>query len=115
MATNFVQDGHIVTITAPAGGVSSGDGILVGALFGVALTDAAEGEAVNVQLSGAWSLPKASAAVFAQGGAVSWDSTAGQCVAPATGKVPVGTALVAAGSGTTSVVVRLDGTATAAA
>ena len=30
----FIQNGHVITITAPAGGVSSGDGVLVGSLFG---------------------------------------------------------------------------------
>lgn len=114
MATNFVQNGDIITVTAPAA-VSSGDGVLVGNLFGVALTDAASGASVNIQTRGVWTLPKLSTAVIAAGGAVSWDATGDECVAPGTGAYPIGTAVVAAGDGATSVTVRLDGVATAAA
>lgn len=31
---NFIQRGDVITVTAPTGGVSSGQGVLVGNLFG---------------------------------------------------------------------------------
>lgn len=33
---NFIQRGDMITVTAPTGGVTSGQGVLVGNLFGVA-------------------------------------------------------------------------------
>ena len=43
---NFVQPGNTITLTAPYA-VTSGDGLLVGAIFGVAAGTAAIGEAVD--------------------------------------------------------------------
>ena len=42
MAKNFIQDGDIITVAAPYD-VTSGGGLQVGGLFGVALTTAAAG------------------------------------------------------------------------
>ena len=42
MAKNFIQDGRLLTVTAPAA-VSSGDMVKVGSVFGVAQNDAANG------------------------------------------------------------------------
>ena len=43
---NYVQPGKTITLAAPYA-VSSGDGLLVGAIFGVATASAAIGEAVS--------------------------------------------------------------------
>jgi len=45
---------------------------------------------------------------------VSWDNPAKEVTTPAAGRFPIGVAVEAAGSGVTSVAVRLDGVATAA-
>jgi predicted RecA/RadA family phage recombinase len=112
---NFVQRGDMITVTAPTGGVSSGQGVLVGNLFGVAATTAAEGESVEIATIGVYELPKLVSAVIAAGARVAWDDTAKQVVLPATGMVPIGTATLAAGNGVATVRVRLDGVATEAA
>jgi predicted RecA/RadA family phage recombinase len=39
---NFIQNGDIITVAAPAA-VASGDGVLVGTLFGIAVDDADSG------------------------------------------------------------------------
>lgn len=62
-----------------------------------------------------YKLPKATAAVLTVGARVSWDDTANQVNTPDAGRVPIGVAVEAAGNGVTSVAVRLDGIATAAA
>lgn len=77
MATNHVQPGNTITLTAPTGGVSSGDGVLVGAFFGVAKYDASAGDPVEVDLVGVWDLPKAAGAL-SEGDVVYWDPTAGE-------------------------------------
>jgi predicted RecA/RadA family phage recombinase len=112
---NFVQPGRTITATAPAGGVSSGDGFLFGALFGVAATDAAAGAPVEAATEGVFTLPKLSTAVIAAGAAVAWDAANGRVDVPGTGRFPIGIATEARGNGTATVPVRLDGVATSAA
>ena len=112
---NFIQRGDMITVTAPTGGVTSGRGVLIGNLFGVAATTTAEGENVEIATVGVYELPKLASAVIAAGGRVAWDDTAKQVVLPGTGMVPIGIATVAAGNGVATVRVRLDGMATEAA
>jgi predicted RecA/RadA family phage recombinase len=102
-------------VTAPSGGVASGDGDIVGSLFGVAALTAAEGEAVEIAARGGYELPKNPTAVIVQGARVAWDATEKRIDLPGTGLYPVGIATEAAGDGLTTVRVRLDGVATAAA
>jgi predicted RecA/RadA family phage recombinase len=112
---NFIQRGDMITIAAPAGGLTSGQGVLIGNLFGVTAKTAAEGESVEVATVGVYELPKLASAVIAAGARVAWDDTAKDVVLPGTGMVPVGIATVAAGNGVATVRVRLDGVATEAA
>jgi predicted RecA/RadA family phage recombinase len=112
---NFIQRGDMITVTAPTGGVTSGQGVVVGNLFGVAATTAAEDENVEIATVGVYELPKLASAVIAAGARVAWNDTAKQVVLPGTGMVPIGIATAAAGNGVTTVRVRLDGVATEAA
>jgi predicted RecA/RadA family phage recombinase len=112
---NFIQRGDMITIAAPTGGVTSGQGMLVGNLFGVAATTAAEGVSVEIATVGVYELPKLVSAVIAAGDRVAWDNTAKQVVLPGTGMVPIGIATLAAGNGLATVRVRLDAVATQAA
>lgn len=115
MASNFIQRGNTLTAIAPSGGVVSGDGVLIGNLFGVALTGASEGKEFEMTMGGVFSLPVASGASFDSFGAVSWDSLAGACAAPGPGRAPIGVAVRPTVAGVGHVEVRLDGVATAPA
>ncbi len=110
----FIQNGDVITVTAPAGGIASGDGVIVGSLFGIAAFTVAEGEAVEIATQGVYVLPKEPTAVIAVGAQVAWDASAKQIDLPDTGLYPVGIATEAAGNGVTTVRVRLDGVATEA-
>ncbi len=70
---------------------------------------------VTIATEGVFELPKLASSVIAVGAKVSWDDTAKQVNAPGTGRYPIGTAIEAAGNGATTLRVRLDGIATAAA
>lgn len=111
---NYLQNGHIVRVTAPAGGLASGDALIVGSIFGIAAYSSAEGDPVELSTTGVYQLPKVGAAVLTVGARVSWDDSAKQMNAPGTGRFPVGVAVEAAGNGVTTVAVRLDGVATTA-
>ncbi len=54
---NYVQPGNTITLTAPYS-VTSGDGLLVGSIFGVAAGDAADAETLEVALIGVFDLTK---------------------------------------------------------
>ena len=112
---NYIQNGHVITVATPAGGIASGEGLIVGNIFGIAAYSAAEGDPVELAITGVYKLPKATAAVLTVGARVAWDNTAKNINAPGAGRFPVGVATEAAGNGITSVAVRLDGVGTVAA
>ena len=111
----YIQNGHVFRVTTPAGGIASGDGLIVGNIFGIAACSSAEGDPVEISTTGVFQLPKASAAVLTVGTRVAWDNTAKEVNTPGAGRFPIGIATEAAGNGITSVAVRLDGVSTAAA
>lgn len=96
MAKNFVQPGHVLTLTAPAGGVVSGNGYLIGALFVVALISAPEGQQFEGQCTGVFRLPKTSAQAWAEGAAIYWDADKGEATTTATDNTLIGHAAAAA-------------------
>lgn len=112
---NHIQKGDIITVPAPAGGIVSGEGAIIGNIFGIAAYAAAVGEPVELATTGVYQLPKATAAVLTVGVRVAWDNTAKNINVPGTGRFPVGIATEAAGNGIISVAVRLDGIGTVAA
>lgn len=90
---NFVQDGDVLTLEAPAGGVVSGVGYLIGGLFVVATISAAEGELFTgrrrgvVELVGA---THANAQAASAGDAAYWDNAAKKITKTAAGNTIVG-------------------------
>lgn len=85
---NFVQEGAVVTVVAPAN-VTSGQGLLFGQLFGVALRTVPSGAEVDVQVRGVVELPKVAGSV-AVGVLLYWDNTNGRATTVATGNRPIG-------------------------
>ena len=106
MAKTMVSDGCTATVTAPAA-VSSGDGVLVGSLFGVAHDDAANGADVVINLTGEYTLPKTSAQAWTVGARIYWDGTAATTTASTNKLIGVATAVAANPSATGNV--RLSG------
>lgn len=103
---NFVQEGRTLTIPAPAGGLFSGSMVKVGALFGVAAADAAEGDDVAVSVEGVFALPKAAADAVALGDALHL-SADGVLTRTGAGNARVGYAAEPAAAGTVTVIVKL--------
>jgi len=110
----FIQNGDVITIPAPTAGITSGDGVLVGNLFGVAANTAVEGELAEVATTGVYTLPKATSTVLALGARVAWDNVTRVVTTPGTGCYVIGVAVNEAGNGAATVSVRLDGIGTVA-
>lgn len=104
---NFIQAGDVVSVTAPAA-VTSGSLVKVGALFGIAVTDAAPGAAVELVIEGVYTLPKVTTDAIAIGDKVYWDDTAKLVTKTATNNVLIGVSLSAATNPSASVNVRLN-------
>ncbi|WP_306120477.1 MULTISPECIES: DUF2190 family protein [unclassified Roseitalea] len=107
---NYVQPGNTLTLTAPYA-VTSGEGMLVGSIFGVAAGDAASGATVEAALTGVFDLTKIGSQAWTVGAKVYWDDTNKRCTTVATDNTPVGVAVeaVAGGAGDTIGRVRLNG------
>jgi predicted RecA/RadA family phage recombinase len=107
---NYVQPGNTITLTAPYA-VASGDGLLVGSIFGIAAGAAALGEPVETALVGVYDLKKVASQAWAAGDKVYWDNTAKEATKTSTSNTLIGVAVVAVAGGAGDVVgrVRLNG------
>jgi predicted RecA/RadA family phage recombinase len=107
---NYVQPGTTLTLAAPYA-VTSGDGLLVGTIFGVAAGDAASGATVEAALTGVFDLTKVGSQAWTVGAKVYWDDTNKRCTTVATDNTLIGVAVeaVAGGAGDTIGRVRLNG------
>jgi predicted RecA/RadA family phage recombinase len=109
---NYVQPGRTITLAAPYA-VTSGDGFLVGAIFGVATASAALGELVEACLVGVFDLKKTASQAWSVGDKVYWDNAAKEVTKTVATNTLIGAAVDAVGGGATETVgrVRLNGAA----
>lgn len=122
MASNFVSEGDVIPYTNTTGSaIASGQVVALSHCIGIALASIAIGATGSVALAGVFTVPKISAAVFAQGEKLIWDSSAAAfddaAATPASGDITGAAVAWAAGSnGQTTCQVRLTpGNATLAA
>ncbi|APG48476.1 DUF2190 family protein [Phaeobacter porticola] len=73
---NYIQPGDSITVTATAA-ASSGDGVLMGSLFGIASGDAAIGDNLVLTTTGVFEMPKPSTDDLAVGDDLYWDDANG--------------------------------------
>lgn len=95
---NYVQPGVNLTLAAPYDRVA-GTGVLIGAIFGVALNDVASGEPGVFVTDGVFDLAKAGSQAWTVGAKVYWDDTNKVCTTTATDNTLIGVAVAAVGSG----------------
>lgn len=104
---NYVQPGDTLDLTAPTGGLASGQAHLFGGIFGVAAKSAAQGEKVAVKVEGVFTLPKATGGGLTEGQKAYWDATAKKITATATDNTLIGHAVEPAATGATTATVRI--------
>lgn len=107
MAKNYIQPGSVVTVAAPAD-VTSGTGVLIGKLFGVATHDAKSGEPLEIKTDGVWEMAKTSAQAWATVGLDIYATAAGLLTTSATDNVLVGKNLAVAANPSPTGTVRLN-------
>ena len=103
----YIQPGHSLTVTTPTGGVLSGQGVLIGTLFGIAQYDAIDGAEVEILTEGVVEIPKTSALPIDVGDRLFWDATNKVVNKTATAQVCVGIAVSAAANPSASVRIKL--------
>lgn len=106
---NFVQEGEVVTLAAPYNRLS-GEGALVGSIFGVAVNDVLSTVSGEFVTEGVFTLPKTSALAIAIGDEVYWDNSAKEVNKTSGGNTLVGVAVSTAANPSATVNVRLNGT-----
>ncbi len=107
---NYVQPGNTITLTAPYA-VTSGDGLLVGSIFGVAAGTAALGDPVETAVVGVYDLKKVASQAWAVGDKIYWDNTAKNTTKTLTSNTLIGVATDVVAGGATDLIgrVRLNG------
>lgn len=109
MAKNFVQPGKVITVTAPAN-VESGDGVLVGDIFGIAMHSADSGAPVEIALEGVFEVAKTSAQAWATVGLpIYWDAGNGVVTTTMSTHKLVGVNVATAANPSDTGIVRLNG------
>lgn len=108
---NFVQEGEVLELTAPSGGVVSGTAYLIGSLLVVAAADVAQTLPFSGKTTGVFTLPKATGEAWTEGAKLYWDNSAKKLTTTSSGNTLVGVAAAAAGSADTTGDARLDGVA----
>jgi len=98
MATNFVQEGEVLTLAMPYDR-TSGQGLLVGSIFGVALVDALSTVEASVAVTGVWEITKAGSQAWTVGLPIYWDDSAKALTSTVGTNKFVGHAVEAVGSG----------------
>lgn len=104
---NSIQCGSILTLLAAAA-VNAGDAVLVGKIFGVAVTNVAAGANGEFLTTGVFELPALAADVAAQGAVLYWDAVNKRLTVTAAGNTRVGVATVAKANGAATAIIKLD-------
>lgn len=89
---NFIQPGGTLDLVAPSGGVTSGVGVLIGAIFAVASVDADEGETFAGAVRGVFELAAtthASTQAMSAGDPAYWDASTKKITKTASGNAMV--------------------------
>jgi predicted RecA/RadA family phage recombinase len=94
MAKNFIAEGETLVVTAPYARLS-GEGTLVGSIFGVATHDALINTDLVIALEDIWELAKTDSQAWTVGARIYWDDTTKLCTTTASTNKLIGVAVEA--------------------
>lgn len=101
--------GEVLEFAAPSGGVTNGDGVQIGQIFGVAATTAAQGLPFRLIVVGVHPIKKTSAQAWTEGALVYWTGT--EATTTSGTNLLIGCAAAEAANPSATGMVRLNGTA----
>lgn len=104
---NKVSDGDRIGLVCPYATITSGQAILVGALFGIAIFDGVAGDVIVADIEGEFTITALSTDVAAAGALAYWDDTNRRITVTSTGNTLVGTFTAAKADAETTAQVRL--------
>jgi len=113
MGKSFIQEGEVLTFTAPTGGVTAGVPVLIGTLPVIPVATVAQTLPFEGYTCGVHSVPKLGSQAWTEGALVYLDNTNHHFTTVSTGNTRAGIAVAAVGSGAgeTTGIVRLNGCA----
>jgi predicted RecA/RadA family phage recombinase len=108
MTTTYLQSGVVVERSAPAGGITAGQGLQYGAAgFGIALNTAAAGLPVQLRTEGIFTVAKATNLAITLGDRLYWDPAAKVVNKTPTNNLCVGIAESTASASAATVAMRI--------
>ena len=108
---NSVQDGNVIPLTAPSGGVVSGAPVLIGGIFVVPTFTAAVGVTFSAKVTGVVTINKTSAQAWTEGQKIYWDDGNSRADSNSTLGPLIGVSAAVAANPSGTAKVRLNGTA----
>src|SRR6266446_4009264 len=109
MSLFFQQRGDTVTLLAPYDRLS-GEGALIGSVFGVAVNDVLSGVSGEWDLEGLGTLKKSTGFACAVGTKLYWDNSAKAVTTTSSANTLIGSCMATAASADTTIKIRLNGT-----
>lgn len=103
---NYVMTGDTIVVPAPYV-LTSGQGALVGTMFGVAKMDAVNGADVPLKVEGVFDLTKTGSQAWTVGVAIYWDNAAKNCTTTSASNTKIGVAVAAVDSAAGSTIGRV--------
>ena len=88
----MLSSGERVNVTTPAGGLTSGLGALIGAMFGIPMNTTVQGDPNVLVRVGEYNQPKATGEAWTQGQVLYWDNTNKRLTTTASANTKVGLA-----------------------
>jgi predicted RecA/RadA family phage recombinase len=104
---NYVKSGDVLALTAPYARLS-GEGALIGTLFGVAMSDVANGAVGEFAITGVMDIAALSTDTASEGAALYWDNTNKRLTTTSSGNTKVGVAVKAKLAAETTARIRLN-------
>jgi predicted RecA/RadA family phage recombinase len=104
---NAIQAGITLSLLAAAA-MLSGEAVLVGKIFGVAVANVAAGQQGEFRTEGVFELPALATDVAAQGAILYWDSVNKRLTTTAGANTRVGVAVVAKANGPALATIKID-------
>jgi predicted RecA/RadA family phage recombinase len=89
---NYLGDGDVLSLPSAPASLVSGQGLLIGAMFGVVLASVAQGQPFMLWLKGTYQLPKNASEVWTVGEGLYWDNTGLELTTVSAGNTRVGIA-----------------------